>query len=365
MISLGAERRWVSGIAILAVVSTLAALVAGTYAGIPVIGIYAAYGATVLALALPALFVLAVPLTVLAMVRRVRSPLGICRQHLRDRMGSWDDALGTAAPLLLLTAVMAAFGTLKQLMPMVVDYTWDDTFAEISRIICLGYRPWQITHLLFGSPLATEVISVIYFAWIPLLYCCVFGFALLAPRYLRARFFVSFGAAWILLGVVGAFLFASAGPCYAALLGTNSAPAFAPLMARLQAMDQSGYPVGALHWQAELWKAYSQHRFGPGMGISAMPSMHNSIAFLYVLAAGRSRWWVRTAAGAFAAAILVGSVHLGWHYLADGLFAWGATAAIWFGAGAYLRWCGYVLPESERFLPQVTADGAIPGLIAA
>lgn len=130
-------------------------------------------------------------------------------------------------------------------------------------------------------------------------------------------------------------------------------------------MDQSGYPVGALHWQAELWKAYSQHRFGPGMGISAMPSMHNSIAFLYVLAAGRSRWWVRTAAGAFAAAILVGSVHLGWHYLADGLFAWGATAAIWFGAGAYLRWCGYVLPESERFLPQVTADGAIPGLIAA
>ena len=76
-----------------------------------------------------------------------------------------------------------------------------------------------------------------------------------------------------------------------------------------------------------------------------MPSMHNSIAFLYVLATRRSSSFLRWAAWLFAVAILVGSVHLGWHYLADGLFAWVAVAAIWWGAGAYLRWCGYAIEE--------------------
>ena len=47
----------------------------------------------------------------------------------------------------------------------------------------------------------------------------------------------------------------------------------------------------------------------------------------------RSRWlgWVFTA---FASVVLVGSVHLGWHYAVDGYLSIVATLAIWWLVGA-------------------------------
>ena len=184
-------------------------------------------------------------------------------------------------------------------------------------------------------------IDRIYTAWIPILFVAVFVVSVFAPRTIRARFFLSFAAGWVLLGLVAAYLFSSAGPCYAAYVGSPAANDYAPLMQRLHAIDAAGYPLGALEWQAQLWDAYSHHRYGFALGISAFPSMHNAISFLYVLAASKARPWVRVLTWAFASMILIGSVHLGWHYIADGLVAWPAMAAIWWGAGAYLRKCGY------------------------
>jgi hypothetical protein len=254
---------------------------------------------------------------------------------------------------------LAAFGTLKQVMTVVAPFSWDDTFARIDRLLLLGHGPWQITHALFSSPLDTQIINFIYFLWLPFLALSGFGFSTMASRYIRARFFISFGAAWLLLGVVAAFLLSSAGPCYAALVGASSSGDFAPLMERLRTIDTTGHPIGALRWQAELWQAHSTHHYGLGLGISAMPSMHNTIAFLYVLAAWRANLVLRAATWAFAAAVLVGSVHLGWHYLSDGLFAWGGVSAIWWGAGAYLRWSGYVVTPAKRAAPIQDAPGAV------
>jgi hypothetical protein len=86
-----------------------------------------------------------------------------------------------------------------------------------------------------------------------------------------------------------------------------------------------------------LWKAQAEHRYGFGLGISAMPSMHNAIAFLYGLAALRARPLVRAVVWLFAVTILIGSVHLGWHYIADGIVAWAGMGLIWWGAGVYLN----------------------------
>jgi hypothetical protein len=296
---------------------------------------------------LPALFLFAIPLSIGAMLRGVKSPLGKLREHAASRLGSVDQAAGTLLPMLMMILVLAAFGTLKQIMPLVAPFTWDDTFARADRFLMFGHQPWQLTHAVFRSPLDTQILNFIYFLWLPFLFFSVFGFATVAKRYLRARFFVTFGAAWLLLGVVGAFLLSSAGPCYAALIGASSAPDFAGLMERLRTIDTTGHPIGALRWQAELWQDHMTHHYGLGLGVSAMPSMHNAIAFLYVLAARRGNLLVRASTWVFAAAILVASVHLGWHYLVDGLFAWVVVTAIWWGAGAYLRWCGYAIEENR------------------
>jgi hypothetical protein len=94
------------------------------------------------------------------------------------------------------------------------------------------------------------------------------------------------------------------------------------------------------------------------MGISAMPSIHNAVTMLYVLALWGCSRLVRLLTVAFAAIILIGSVHLGWHYALDGLFAWATAAAIWVAAGRFLSWAGY-----DPQPPIISADigGTVPG----
>ena len=88
--------------------------------------------------------------------------------------------------------------------------------------------------------------------------------------------------------------------------------------------------------KAEGW-LYLEQRNVPFLSISAMPSVHVAIAVLFALAgreAGRVAGLVLTA---YALVVLVGSVHLGWHYAVDGYFAALATGLSWVGCGAALR----------------------------
>jgi hypothetical protein len=201
-------------------------------------------------------------------------------------------------------------------------------------------------------------IDRIYTGWVPLLFVPVLCFAMFAPRHLRARFFLSFAASWLLIGVVGAFLFASAGPCYAQLIGATTVAEYAPSMERLHAVHTGGYQLGAVNWQEVLWTAHTSRDYGFAMGISAMPSIHNAVTMLYVLAVWGCSRLVRLLTVAFAAIILIGSVHLGWHYALDGLFAWATAAAIWVAAGRFLSWAGY-----DPQPPIISADigGTVPG----
>ena len=246
-------------------------------------------------------------------------------------------ASAAAGPLLLMPLLFAGFGVLKMLLPLYVPFGWDDSFAAADRALFLGHQPWELTHALFGSFSATLAIDRLYTLWVLILSFAILGFALFAPRYDRARFFLSFSAAWVLLGVLGAWLFSSAGPCYAAQIGTHSAHEFAPLMERLQALSGPDGRLGAVGWQDMLWQAHAERRYGFGMGISAMPSLHNAIALLYALALARfGRLWA-VAGWSFAAIVFVASVHLGWHYAVDGIVAGAAMAGIWWAAGSLSR----------------------------
>jgi hypothetical protein len=349
----------------LALVASVVASFAGSVVGIPVMEIYSGYARRVFLFGLLALPVVAVPFLVTGLVRRTPDRFADGKKLLRERFGSIDRAAGTLGPILLMPVLMGAFGTLKQIMPYIAPFIWDDTLSQWELLIFFGYHPWQLTHAVFGSPIATMIINHIYGLWVALLAVAVLGFSLLAPPYVRARFFVSYAGAWLLLGVIGAYLFSSAGPCYAHLVGASATAEFAPLLARLHDIDAAGYPITAVRFQDMLWSAHAQHRYGFALGISAMPSMHNSIALLYALSARRAAMPLRIATFAFAAIILIGSVHLGWHYLVDGLFAWAGTAAIWWGAGVYLRWCGYAPTEGKEMGNAAAPVGKVGEPVAA
>jgi len=72
-------------------------------------------------------------------------------------------------------------------------------------------------------------------------------------------------------------------------------------------------------------------------GISAMPSMHVGSSIILMLAAYRMNRWFGRAMAVFAATILVGSVHLGWHYAVDGIFAAIIAAGLWKVGGMLAR----------------------------
>jgi hypothetical protein len=227
----------------------------------------------------------------------------------------------------------------------------------------LGYQPWQFTHALFGGAYVTHLIDLVYSMWVALLFTAILFYSLLAPRYDRARFFLAFAGSWLLIGVAGAYFFSSAGPCYAALVGAQSAPDFAPLMERLKAISEGGTKLGAYEWQGILWKHHAAREYGFAMGISAMPSMHNAITVLYALSLGRASRPIRYAAWAFVGLIFVGSIHLGWHYAIDGIGAGLMMWGIWAMAGKYLDRVGYtqaLSPSddqgSEPDLPDFTPE---------
>lgn len=275
--------------------------------------------------------------TVLAIRESPRAPVTALLARLYRLVSDPWLVAARFAPLLLMPVVFVGFSTLKMLMPRFIPFYLDDTFAAMDRILFFGHQPWEFTHALFGSLRATLFLDFFYRFWVLLLSFAIGGFALFAPRQERARFFLSFTLAWFLLGFVAAWILASAGPCYSALVGAASAPEFNGLIQRLAHLTTvSDGAMNAPEWQQVLWRAHSSENYSFAMGISAMPSLHNAIAVLYALAAFRMSRLVGWFVAAFALIIFIGSIHVGWHYAVDGIVGGIAMYAIWRWVD---RWC--------------------------
>ncbi|EKF74357.1 hypothetical protein A11A3_09160 [Alcanivorax hongdengensis A-11-3] len=244
----------------------------------------------------------------------------------------------TALPVLLLIPVFfSVFTTMKNAIPALQPFYLDPALAELDQRLHAGTQPWQWLQPLLGIPLVTMLISAFYKSWFFFKYgmVCWQAFSLADPQR-RARFFVTLLLCWILLGVVLATLLSSAGPCFYGGLYPQLPNPYAGLMTYLHQAD-SHYPVFDLFAQHYLWRAYQGHVALPFSGISAMPSMHVSMATLFLLLCWQKGRVLRWLLGGYLLLIQVGSVMLGWHYAVDGYLAMIMTGLLWWVAGCWVR----------------------------
>lgn len=281
-------------------------------------------GEAVSILVIPPILILLV-LLVRAVLARPDNLIGDVKDTLvanRQRFASGIVLLGCYV------LVNRAYRAIKVSIPSINEYWADPLFTRWDRAI-FGTDPWRLTHEIL-SPIASQFIDMIYLIWLPVM-LLAFGFAAFAkdPAF-RVRAALSYFLVWILLGNILAIVFASVGPCfYGDFYPANP---FSGLEQALAAQNAT-----ALKVQGYLLESAGNEAIGNG--ISALPSVHCGMTMLIVLMLhNRFGWgWQTILAIFYHLAILVGSVHLGWHYAVDGLFSTAAVPLIWWLMGRAVR----------------------------
>ncbi len=234
-------------------------------------------------------------------------------------------------PLLLVAIILLPFfSKMKAAIPLFNEYTWDDAFVQWDRAIFLGYDAWEVLQPVLGFPIVTAFLALLYQLWFLLLYPGVLYFAFAKVESpLRRQFFLSYVLSWTLIGGAMATWLASVGPCFVGpMLGD---PRFDDQMAYLNAANEQ-IPVMTLKVQGMLLEWFHADANGLGSGITAMPSMHVAIAFLYWLAMRQISPRLGLFFGVFFAITWISSVHLAYHYAVDGLVSVIAVSAIWWAS---------------------------------
>ena len=248
---------------------------------------------------------------------------------------------GFAIVYALLPFFMSTFGSLKVAIPRLRPFDWDETFHAWD-IALHGGPPFEWLH---PAPEAlTVAMNVAYNAWIFLLFAILIGQAFSMKRRQRMHFLLSFVLLWILAGTLLATWTASVGPCFWGDLFPGQPDPYAPLMDELYRVHEVRH-LWAVDVQEQLWAAYERGEVETVAGISAMPSMHVATSVLFALAGWARHRGAGIALGAFALVILVGSVHLGWHYAIDGYVGAVCAVLVWFAVGWLLDRTGEGVSE--------------------
>nr|WP_253820835.1 phosphatase PAP2 family protein [Vibrio sp. 99-70-13A1] len=204
-----------------------------------------------------------------------------------------------------------------------------------------GNEPWRVIHSLLYSPYITQAINFCYNLWFFLMWAMLSYFLFLSPSILRTRFFISWILCWTILGMITATLLSSAGPAFIIRLDGNNYN-YDLLVQLLQEQNswliaQGWSELFSLNIQDRLWETYLHEKDMLGSGISAMPSMHVSIAVLMALVMNSMNNKLGFLFWLYAVIIFIGSISLGWHYAVDGIFSAPVTWLIWHISGKIQR----------------------------
>jgi hypothetical protein len=278
------------------------------------------------------------------------------RWSIRDRDGRWIPGLAgwraawsgeggrfitpTRAAGIVIVAVLTPFflntyGSWKSMIPDLQPFAWDARISSLDRILHFGKLPHEWLQPLLGHPVITRTIDVLYILWLPVNGAVLVWQGWSTRLQLRAQFFATYFLVYILLGTVLAISLSAAGPCYYGALVVPQSP-YAPLMDYLGRLSAE-QPIIALRVQETLWRNYSAGLNLPFVGISAMPSVHVAVAVLFGILGWRTSRWLGWAFTIYALIVLVGSIHLGWHYAADGYVSALLVPVLWVATGRLLH----------------------------
>ncbi|HUD50578.1 phosphatase PAP2 family protein [Parvibaculum sp.] len=229
--------------------------------------------------------------------------------------------------------VLGTFLSVKVLIGHLQPFSYDTPIIRLTETLNGGKPFWTYFETLFRHPWTVMLLNDTYYLWFPLL-CATFVWRMFSFRdpHLRLQFLLTVTACWGLVGSFAAILFPSAGPAFLPHLLNASTP-FDGLLAHLRNLQNAGYDLTALQVQDVLWKLYVARSDMGGSGISAMPSLHVTMAAVLAIHGWRLGLLAGLAYSIFALMIFLGSFLLAFHYAMDGVAGALAATAIWIAAG--------------------------------
>jgi hypothetical protein len=272
----------------------------------------------------------------IALILRPKRPFTMLMSDLRHNLAS-PRRIAQGIPMLIFIPFLGGtFSVVKAAIPLIHPFSWDVRLEHWDRWLHGGAAPWELLQPFLGHPLVSQLLNVAYNSWFFLLWISwMWQFFTLKEPQRRMQFLLSTLAAWIIIGSALATLFSSAGPCYFGRVVAGPDP-YQPLMGYLHQASES-HLLWALGTQQMLWDGYSLGKLNLGAGISAMPSMHVAMATLFALLGWQTSRRMGILLTAFLACIMIGSVHLGWHYALDGYVSFACAVLIWYAAGWFVR----------------------------
>ncbi len=216
------------------------------------------------------------------------------------------------------------FGTVKSTLPQLVPFKFDVLFYRFDQFL-FGTDPYVILMPYLGGDRILFILNTAYQFWLLMIWASILWVTLSRNHLLRLQYLFASILSLAISGNLLAVIFSSAGPCFVEpLLGLDY---YAPLFEHLSEVNERTGTVWALIGQKILWDSYANSE-GIISGISAMPSMHNVFAWLWVFAAWKNRP-LRLVFLVYAILIFLGSVVLGWHYAVDGIAGFALAIPAW------------------------------------
>ena len=248
-------------------------------------------------------------------VFRPAQPIPWLVQDLRRVLTDPDRMIGGLLAFTAIILFQQSFGYMKEMIPLILPFSWDMTFLAWDRALHFGTDPYLFLMPLITTPLTIGLLNFAYHFWFlimlitPFLAC----FDRSNPQ-ARMTLLIAHVLTWGIGGNLMALALSSAGPVY---------------------LDRLVW-LPALEVQDLLWDGYTGK--GPVAGISAMPSMHVGSTTLFACYAFTWRRWAGWLMVGFWGLILLGSVALGWHYAIDGYIGAVIALLFWYGAGRAVTW---------------------------
>jgi hypothetical protein len=257
------------------------------------------------------------PISVLMAGAALLAALFIGLARRRPLTSVLSRAPGAVALQLAYGLFTAAYLAYRPVIQQVVPFWADRALSEIDWWLHLGRHAYTLIPM---WPPLTYIIDEVYVpVWFLLTPIVVAVWAWGLQGRDRARAFVAYFLTWSLLGTVLATALSSAGPVYAARIGMSNE--YEPLMEYLRTLA-----LRANSGHEALWLGYVGEQ--TPRGITAMPSMHVAFPTLVTLTFWRWRR-LRIAGLVLTGLIVIGSVHLGWHYAVDSYASIMGVLLIW------------------------------------